>query len=66
MLDGAANDRPARAEEARKEVVEVGRCVNCVRVEDVAGFGAGVERLPGKLAKLGEASPLLHRCRNRT
>lgn len=64
VLNGAADDRPAPTEEARKEVVEVGRCVNRVRVEGVAGFGARVERLPGKLTKLEKASPLLHWYRN--
>ena len=36
VLHGAADDRPTTAKEARKEIVEVGRCVDCVCVEDVA------------------------------
>lgn len=54
MLDGAPDDRPAAAEEARKEIVEVGRRVNCVRVKNVAAFGAGVERFLKKASRLGK------------
>lgn len=54
MLDGGPNDRPAAAQEARKEIVQVGRRVDCVRVEDVAALGAGVKRFLGKALRLRE------------